>query len=91
MTDEAEMEHRSRHISRTFALLTAKLEDAAALTVDGQGPQTEGALLALAQQVAVLAAETAIIAEALTVLLAPLPYRSVSEDATDQEAGQALP
>jgi hypothetical protein len=91
MTDEAEREHYSRHISRTFALLTAKLEDAAALAVDGQGPQTGVALLALAQQVAGLAAEAAIIAEALAVLLAPLPYRNVSGDVTDQEAGQALP
>lgn len=70
MTDEAALEHRREQISRTFALLTAKLEDAATLAVEGQGPQPDDALHVLARQVADLAGESATIAVALAALLA---------------------
>lgn len=71
MSDEADNEHRSEQIARTFALLTAKLEDAAALAVDGQGPQTDERLRDLALQIAELAGEAATIAGALAALLPP--------------------
>lgn len=69
MTDEADREYRSERISRAFALLTAKLEDAAALAVDGQGPQPDEALLALALGIADLADDAEAIASLLSVLL----------------------
>lgn len=55
MSDEAEREYRSEQISRTFALLTAKLEDAVALAVDGQAPRADTQIRDLALQIAELA------------------------------------
>lgn len=69
MSDEAEREHRGEQISRTFALLTAKLEDAATLAVDGQAPQADNQLKILALQIAELAGEAATIAGTLGALL----------------------
>ena len=74
MDHEAEQEHRSEQISRAFALLTAKLEDAAALAVEGQGPRADEALVVLAAQIADFAGESATIAGALAGLL-PAPGR----------------
>lgn len=73
MTNAAEQEHGREMISRAFALLTAKLEDAATLAAEGQGPQTDEQLLDIAQQIADLAGEAATIAGALTALLARGP------------------
>lgn len=76
MTDEADLEHRREQISRTFALLTAKLEDAATLAVDGQGAHTDEALQSLAEGIADLASEAATIAGALAALLKAPPHSS---------------
>lgn len=69
MTNEAEKEHRSEQLARTFALLTAKLEDATTLAVDGQAPLADKELRELALRIAELAGEAATIAGALGVLL----------------------
>lgn len=79
MDQEAEQEHRSERISRMFALLTAKLEDAATLAVDGQGLQSDGALAVLAEQIADLASESATIAGALAALLAAPSHQTGAE------------
>lgn len=76
MTDEADSEHRSEQISRTFALLTGKLEDAAALAVEGQGRGPEEKLMALSAQIAQLSGEAATIAETLAVLLTTPPGKT---------------
>ena len=68
MGDEAEKEYRSEQISRAFALMTAKLEDAATLAVEGQGPLGDEALLSLAQQIADLAGEVSVIAGLIAAL-----------------------
>lgn len=73
MDEEADREHRSDRIARTFAVLTAKLEDAAALAVEGQGRHSEEELKKLAEQIAELAGEVATVAEALGALLASPP------------------
>ena len=78
MINEADQEHRSEQIARIFALLTAKLEDAAALAVDGQEPQAEMQLRNLASQIANLASEAATIAGTMAVLLAPPSYEPAS-------------
>lgn len=70
MNDEANQEHRSEQIARTFALLTAKLEDATTLAVDGQAPLADEELRVLALQITDLASEAATIAGALAALLA---------------------
>ena len=72
MTDEAAREHRCEQISGVFALLTAKLEDAATLAVDCQGGRSDEQLLDVARQIAELAGETATIAGALAALLSRL-------------------
>lgn len=77
MNDEADREHRSDQIARTFALLTAKLEDAAALAVEGQGRHSEEEIEKLAQQLAELAGEVATVAGALGALLASPPSRPI--------------
>lgn len=69
MSDEAESEHRSDQITRTFGLLTAKLEDAATFAVDGQALQADGQWRGLALRIAGLAGEVATIAGALGTLL----------------------
>ncbi|MEO6388900.1 MAG: hypothetical protein ABIT16_01140 [Croceibacterium sp.] len=79
MDQEAEQEHRREQISRPFALLTGKLEDAATLAVEGQGPQSDQALVALAEQIAGLAGKSAIISGALAVLLAAPSHQTGAE------------
>ncbi len=69
MTHEAQQDHRGGQISRAFALLTAKLEDASTLAVEGQGPQGDDQLLDFARQIAELAGEAATISGALAALL----------------------
>ena len=71
MGDDADGEERSEHMSRVFALLTAKLEDAATLAADCQGRRTTAELRRGAKQIAELASETATIAAALSALLSP--------------------
>jgi hypothetical protein len=69
MSDEAEDEHRAEQLSQVFALLTAKLEDAATLAADGQGRRPDGELLRFASQIAELTNEAATIAGAIAALL----------------------
>lgn len=69
MSDEADREHRSEQIARTFALLTAKLEDAAALAAEGQGPRTDDQLRTLTQQIAELSGEATTVAAAMACLI----------------------
>ena len=69
MAGEAEREYRSRALSCGFALMTVKLEDAASLAAEGQGPQADDQLLVHAQQIADLASEAATVASLLAVLL----------------------
>ena len=69
MSNEAEDEHRAEQLSAVFALLTAKLEDAATLAADGQGRRPEDELLHYASQIAELATEAATIAGAVAALL----------------------
>ena len=69
MSNEAEDEHRAKQLSQVFALLTAKLEDAATLAADGQGWHPENELLVCASQIADLASEAATIAGAIAALL----------------------
>ena len=57
-------------VSRLFSLMTAKLEDAAALAAEGQG--TSGSserLVALADQIRAGAEEAALLAEASKILV----------------------
>lgn len=75
MNDEADREHRSDQIARTFALLTAKVEDATSLAAEGQGKRSEDELAKLAQQISELAEQVATVAGALSVLLASPPSR----------------
>ena len=69
MSNEAEDEHRAEQLSAVFALLTAKLEDAATLAADGQGRHPDDELLSYASQITDLATEAATIAGAVTALL----------------------
>lgn len=69
MAEEAEKEYRSERISRAFALLTAQLEDAATLAVEGQAPLADEVLLSLAQQIADLAGDATTVANAMAALL----------------------
>lgn len=69
MGDDAEKEYRSEQLSRALALMTAKLEDAATLAVEGQAPLADEALHSLAQQIADLAGEAATVANAMAALL----------------------
>lgn len=69
MRDEAQEQHRSGRISGAFALITAKLEDAAELAAGGQKTQADGALASIAQQIEALADEVATIAGTLAALL----------------------
>lgn len=69
MNSEADQEHRSEQIARSFALLTAKLEDAAVLAVEGQGRQADEQLRDLALGIAELAGEAATIAGVMACLI----------------------
>lgn len=70
MGEETDMVHRVERISAVFALLTAKLEDAATIAAEGQGRNVAEKVCDLAEQIAELAGETSTIAGALAVLLA---------------------
>jgi hypothetical protein len=63
-------EHRAGQLSAVFALLTGKLEDAAAIAADGQGRVPEDILLRSASEIAALALEASTIAGAIAALLA---------------------
>ena len=69
MSNEAEDEHRAEQLSAVFALLTGKLEDAATIAADGQGPHPDADLLGYASQITELANEAATIAGAIAALL----------------------
>jgi hypothetical protein len=61
-------------VSRLFAVMTADLEDAAALAVDGQGTDVEqDHRLKLAASVHDVAQRTAVIADAAAAILERLP------------------
>lgn len=64
-----EDEERVKRIASTFALLTAKLEDAAGLAADGQSRRTNTELQGLAGRIAEFAEEVATIAAVLCALL----------------------
>lgn len=70
MSDEVQDQDHAERISAVFALLTAKLEDAATLAVDGQGRRPDELLLSCADQIATLTSEACTIAGALAALLA---------------------
>ena len=70
MSIEAEDEHRAEQLSAVFALLTGKLEDAATVAADGQGPHPDADLLGYASQITGLVSEAAKIASAIAALLA---------------------
>lgn len=91
MNDEAEREHRSDQIARAFGLLTAGLEDAAALAVEGQGRHSEQGLKKLAEQISQLAGEVATGAGALGVLLASPSSRPTRVEFSGRGAAQELP
>ena len=65
---EAQQE-RAELVSRTFALITAKLEDAAALAAQSQGRQPLDALRKNAEKLREILVETATVADCVTVLL----------------------
>lgn len=69
MGDEADGEYRAERIGAAFALLTAKLEDAATIAAEGQGRHREKQLHDQAEQIAELAGEASTIAGALAALL----------------------
>lgn len=66
---EIDDEERAKRIANAFALLTAKLEDAAALAADGQARRTNCELRALAGQIADLSEDVATIAGVFEALL----------------------
>ena len=69
MSDEAADEQRADQLSAVFAILTGKLEDAAALAGDGQGRHPDHELLSYAHEIAGLSNEAATIAGAIAALL----------------------
>lgn len=69
-----EAEERSELVSRLFALMTAKLEDAAADAVEGQGRgQMEGDQISRAERVEVIARDVGILAESAAAILRTSP------------------
>jgi hypothetical protein len=66
---EIDYEERAKRMANAFALLTAKLEDAAGLAADGQSPRTNAELQILTGRIADLGEEVAIIAGLLGALL----------------------
>jgi hypothetical protein len=66
---EIDDEERAKRIASAFALLTAKLEDAAAFAADGQSRRTNAELGALAGRIADLSEEVATIAGVFGALL----------------------
>lgn len=70
MHTDVEDQHLRERLSQTFALLTAKLEDAAELAARGQKPQSDTALAEITKKVEILADEVATVAGTLATLLA---------------------
>lgn len=66
---ESDNEERTKWIGAAFALLTAKLEDAAGLAVDGQARSPEAERREIARQITDLTEEAAIIGGILEALL----------------------
>lgn len=71
MADRNDSEERAGVISRLFALLTAKLEDAATVASDCQGTRSGRDYLKGAQSIIEFAAEVTTIALALELLIDP--------------------
>jgi hypothetical protein len=68
--DDSEMqEERADLISRMFALITAKLEDAATIAVECQGRRANEELCNNAMKIQDLCAEATTVTEAVTALL----------------------
>ena len=69
MDDSEALDERANLISRLFALLTARLEDAAAMAAESQGPGTREDHEHRALQLAGLIDETATVNQATLALL----------------------
>lgn len=69
MTDQEDIAARADLISRMFAMLTARLEDAAALAADGQGRHDNAELIDAARRLISLAEDAGTVATAIDVLL----------------------
>lgn len=69
--DDVHEQERAERIAAAFALLTAKLEDAAGLAADGQKPGSDAELRELAHQIAELSGDVNTIAAALAAVLRP--------------------
>ncbi|WP_423140873.1 hypothetical protein ACOYW6_08360 [Parablastomonas sp. CN1-191] len=69
MNEDEDGQHRRERISEAFGLLTAKLEDAATIAVEGQGRHSAQQLRRYAQQIDELASETKALAGLLAALI----------------------
>lgn len=69
MDDSEDPEERADLISRLFALLTARLEDAAARAAESQGPGSREDHRHRAQQIASLLDDAATVNQAILALL----------------------
>ena len=70
MEDREAQEERADLISRTFALITAKCEDAATLAAKSQGCQLSAVLREKAEMLRDLMSETSTVIDCITALLA---------------------
>lgn len=70
MEDREAQEERADLISRTFALITAKCEDAATLAAKSQGRQLSAVLREKAEMLRDLMSETSTVIDCITALLA---------------------
>ena len=70
MNDSEAQEERADLISRTFALITAKCEDAATLGAECQGRQPSEVLRENAEKLRDLMSETSTVIDCITALLA---------------------
>lgn len=65
-------EERRELVSRLFALMTGKLEDAAGLAAEGQGTRAETRdLISRAERIESIAQEAAVLAEAVGAIVKP--------------------
>ena len=69
MNDREAQEERADLISRTFALITAKCEDAATLAAESQGRQPSDVLRENAEKLQDLMSETSTVIDCVTALL----------------------
>ena len=67
--DQEEQEERAELISRMFALLTAKLEDAATLAAESQSRRASAELIENASALRELVREALIVAEGVEALI----------------------